>query len=400
LRGEADASAALVAAALHRSDSQLGATMDRVLAAFRAAEAALALADPSVLDTLRGWNVTRESLPVPFLSAFGMVDGVNELLAGRLDEARSIFANGRHDLFATGRGLALLAQIELARDDHLAAREVAARLTALIAGVAAPLHEATVALVLSDCDRILDASAALDGAHRALATAAPAELWPVVVDALEAIGSLLYQAGRERDAARLLAAAQVGRDTLPYRYRFVHRESYVAATVAVVADDDGWDEGMQLSLPEAVEVTQRMRGDRLRPATGWESLTRTERRVAEQVAGGLTNPEIAARLLMSRATVKTHLVHIFAKLDIANRSELDDDLPLHRHGRFHQTVGGIDRNEWPRRPPLRGTPHCGRTGRRRDLCDTGRWNCSRIRFRRRGRARRGVSPGADAGDRP
>jgi len=36
----------------------------------------------------------------------------------------------------------------------------------------------------------------------------------------------------------------------------------------------------------------------------------------------LSNPEIAARLFVSRATVKTHLVHIFAKLGIDSRSKL------------------------------------------------------------------------------
>jgi DNA-binding NarL/FixJ family response regulator len=40
------------------------------------------------------------------------------------------------------------------------------------------------------------------------------------------------------------------------------------------------------------------------------------------VVDGLTNPEIGTRLLMSRGTVKTHLSHVFAKLGVANRTEL------------------------------------------------------------------------------
>jgi len=40
------------------------------------------------------------------------------------------------------------------------------------------------------------------------------------------------------------------------------------------------------------------------------------------VAEGLTNPQIADRLLMGRATVKSHLEHIFTKLDIHTRAEL------------------------------------------------------------------------------
>jgi DNA-binding NarL/FixJ family response regulator len=40
------------------------------------------------------------------------------------------------------------------------------------------------------------------------------------------------------------------------------------------------------------------------------------------VAEGLSNPDIASRLFVSRATVKTHLVHVFSKLDVASRAEL------------------------------------------------------------------------------
>ena len=48
----------------------------------------------------------------------------------------------------------------------------------------------------------------------------------------------------------------------------------------------------------------------------------TELRVVEAVAEGLTNPEIADRLVMSRSTVKTHLGHVFATTGIRNRADL------------------------------------------------------------------------------
>jgi len=44
--------------------------------------------------------------------------------------------------------------------------------------------------------------------------------------------------------------------------------------------------------------------------------------VVRLVSEHLTNPEIATRLFVSRATIKTHLVHIFSKLGIESRSQL------------------------------------------------------------------------------
>jgi DNA-binding CsgD family transcriptional regulator len=40
------------------------------------------------------------------------------------------------------------------------------------------------------------------------------------------------------------------------------------------------------------------------------------------VAEGLTNPQIAERMFISRGTVKVHLSHIFAKVGAGTRAEL------------------------------------------------------------------------------
>ena len=59
-----------------------------------------------------------------------------------------------------------------------------------------------------------------------------------------------------------------------------------------------------------------------RPAFGWDSLTDTERRVADLVAQGLSNRQVANRVFLSAHTVAFHLRHIFWKLGITSRVQL------------------------------------------------------------------------------
>ena len=53
---------------------------------------------------------------------------------------------------------------------------------------------------------------------------------------------------------------------------------------------------------------------------GHRRLSGREREVLALVAEGLSNDEIARRLFISRATVKTHLGHLFGKLDVDSRT--------------------------------------------------------------------------------
>lgn len=322
LRGRLEPSLAMASDAHGMADARLGAALDRVIYTFAAAGGALALADPAVLHALQLAEVNLESLPPAFGSAYALANGVALLLDGQIAAARDVFAERPPDIFTSWRLVCLLAETEIALGDPEAAREVATRLVEMAADVPAPLYEAIGSVVLAECDRSTDVSAALDHAHRALSVAAEAGLWPVVVDALEALGALLADVGRTRDSARVLAACEAARTAMSYRFLFPHRAATVAAARSLVRADDGWDDGAAMSLPEAVEVVQRMRGERLRPTVGWDSLTPTELLVVEQVAAGLTNPQIAERLFMSRATVKTHLVHVYSKLSISNRAEL------------------------------------------------------------------------------
>jgi DNA-binding CsgD family transcriptional regulator len=59
-----------------------------------------------------------------------------------------------------------------------------------------------------------------------------------------------------------------------------------------------------------------------RPLLGLASLTDTERSVAGLVAEGLTNRQIAERVIISRHTVDFHLRSIFRKVGVGSRVEL------------------------------------------------------------------------------
>ena len=61
-----------------------------------------------------------------------------------------------------------------------------------------------------------------------------------------------------------------------------------------------------------------------------ESLTRREREIVALIAEGLTNRELADRLCISEATIRTHLTSIFLKLDVTDRLKLV--VYAYRHG--------------------------------------------------------------------
>ena len=66
----------------------------------------------------------------------------------------------------------------------------------------------------------------------------------------------------------------------------------------------------------------RASGARLpRPASG-SSLTAQEQRVAKLVVDGLSNSEIASRLVISTKTVEGHLRNIFEKLGVTSRTQV------------------------------------------------------------------------------
>jgi DNA-binding CsgD family transcriptional regulator len=68
--------------------------------------------------------------------------------------------------------------------------------------------------------------------------------------------------------------------------------------------------------------TARAELGRIGGRTRTEGLTPAERRVADLVAKGQTNTEVATALFLAERTVASHLTHIYAKLGVRSRTEL------------------------------------------------------------------------------
>lgn len=64
----------------------------------------------------------------------------------------------------------------------------------------------------------------------------------------------------------------------------------------------------------AARLVQRMSG------TGEEGLSKREIEILQLVGQGLNNKAIASELLISESTVKSHMLHIFAKLGVTDRT--------------------------------------------------------------------------------
>jgi DNA-binding CsgD family transcriptional regulator len=61
-------------------------------------------------------------------------------------------------------------------------------------------------------------------------------------------------------------------------------------------------------------------------SSGADALTPSELRVAEMAGAGMSNPQVAQALFVTRNTIETHLRHIYEKLDIHSREEISRTL--------------------------------------------------------------------------
>jgi DNA-binding CsgD family transcriptional regulator len=231
-----------------------------------------------------------------------------------------------------------LAEVALTRGDFTAARRFADEAVSATKGwyLATALRtRARVALAQREPER------AERDAHEALACAVNVQAHLGVPDTLECLARLVAEAESHPEAARLLGAAEaMRRRTGEVRFKVYDAdfETTLATLRNAMAQEDfdrAWDEGAALSTEEAIAYTQRGRGERKRPSSGWASLTPTELDVVRLVKEGLSNKDIAARLFVSPRTVQTHLTHVYTKLGLSSRVQLAQEAG--RHNRLHSS---------------------------------------------------------------
>jgi len=163
--------------------------------------------------------------------------------------------------------------------------------------------------------------------HRLLEYAVERE-WPFLLAiGLDDLIAILSDGGHHVDALRILGAVDrffAARD-LTRPPHLAHRRSSVIGAARTALGDEyeaALADGAELDVAAAADYARRTRAAHSSAVTGWAALTPTEARVAELVAQGRSNPEVAKELLMGVATVKTHLARVFDKVSVRNRQEL------------------------------------------------------------------------------
>ena len=252
-------------------------------------------------------------------AAQSMIDEACQLLE-RLGETWSMFS-----------ALRLSAEIELNLGNSARAREQAKEALALIEELG---QQAGVARTLSLLARIETHQGNYQEArHLAEESLKYVDVQEDVPSYLEALAEVVTAQGEGTWAARLWGAAEFLREESHSPLAPLHRVGYERAVVATRHQlgeqpfEAAWAEGRTMTLEQVLGAVGRATAattpSAVRPATSPtypSGLTAREVEVLRLVAQGLTDAQVAERLVISPRTVNTHLISIYHKLGVDSRT--------------------------------------------------------------------------------
>ncbi len=148
---------------------------------------------------------------------------------------------------------------------------------------------------------------------------------------LEGLASTAAILGKPERAARLFGATKAARESIHYprslnlQKLFEPFEAMTHAQLGETAFAAAWAEGRAMTMEQAIEYALQSApvSDapiQTSPPTFPAGLTEREVEVLRWLARGLTDQEIADRLVLSRRTVHAHLRSIYGKLDVTTRN--------------------------------------------------------------------------------
>lgn len=159
----------------------------------------------------------------------------------------------------------------------------------------------------------------------------------VVVECLEGLAGVAASRGQHERAGRLLGAADAQRDTLGFprgpwdQTLYEQRSNAIRIGLGEAIFERALAEGRHMDMEESVAYVlggagaADAVGNAEQPAGGAKDtgpLTSREREVAALVAKGLTNREIASKLVISQRTADAHVRHILNKLEFSSRAQI------------------------------------------------------------------------------
>jgi DNA-binding NarL/FixJ family response regulator len=177
-----------------------------------------------------------------------------------------------------------------------------------------------IMLAAGSLEAARDASSELD----ALSDTDPSDLLKAL--AAHAAGAVALGEGDDRTASVLLRRALVAWQDLEAPYEAARTRALLATACRRLGDEDAAAfelEAARTALDELGADPELTRMDsRVRPvpAKGAHGLSPRELEVLRLVAGGKTNKEVAADLVLSERTVERHVSNIFAKLGVSTRA--------------------------------------------------------------------------------